>query len=95
MRTISSIRINGKAALTTCPRVTSNGATATGALTILETTETVAVPMTLTESGTGAAIEGEVRLDMTDYGVEPPTVMLGMLRVRPQITIEFGGTVAP
>ena len=75
--------------------VTSNGATATGALTILETTETVAVPMTLTESGTGAAIEGEVRLDMTDYGVEPPTVMLGMLRVRPQITIEFGGTVAP
>ena len=75
--------------------VTSNGATATGSLTILETTETVAVPMTLTESGGGAAIEGEVRLDMTDYGVEPPTVMLGMLRVRPQITIEFTGTVTP
>ncbi len=75
--------------------VTSAGATASGSLTILETTETVAVPMTLTEFGAGATIEGEVRLDMTDYGVEPPTVMLGMLRVRPQITIEFSGTVAP
>jgi hypothetical protein len=32
---------------------------------------------------------------MTDYGVEPPTVMLGMLRVRPQITIEFSGSVSP
>ena len=40
-------------------------------------------------------IEGDVRLDMTTYGVEPPTVMLGMMRVRPQIRIEFSGVVTP
>ena len=32
---------------------------------------------------------------MTEYGVEPPVVLLGLLRVRPQIRIEFEGLVAP
>ena len=75
--------------------VTAQGAQATGSLTILDTTEVVTVSLQLTPAGAGPEIEGEVRLDMTDYGVEPPTVMLGMLRVRPQITIEFSGSVSP
>ena len=75
--------------------VTPQGAQAAGSLTILDTTEVVTVSLQLTPAGAGAEIEGEVRLDMTDYGVEPPTVMLGMLRVRPQITIEFSGSVSP
>ena len=75
--------------------VTGQGAQASGSLTILDTTETVTVSLELTPTGAGADIEGEVRLDMTDYGVDPPTVMLGMLRVRPQITIEFSGSVSP
>ena len=75
--------------------VTAQGAQASGALTLLDTTETVTVSLELTPPGAGADIEGEVRLDMTDYGVDPPTVMLGMLRVRPQITIEFSGSVSP
>ena len=32
---------------------------------------------------------------MTAYGVEPPVVMLGLLRVRPQIRIQFEGIVVP
>ena len=32
---------------------------------------------------------------MTTYGVEPPVVMLGMLKVGPQIRIEFKGLVTP
>ena len=46
-------------------------------------------------SGAGAALEGNARLDMTTYGVEPPVVMLGMLKVGPQIRIEFKGLVTP
>ncbi len=38
---------------------------------------------------------GEVSLDMTAYGVEPPVVMLGLLRVRPQVRIQFEGLVVP
>ena len=38
-------------------------------------------------------IEGDTRLDMTKFGVEPPVVMLGMLKVGPQIRIELKGLV--
>ena len=71
------------------------GAEASGALTIHDVTMPVSFPISLTPSGAGVEIAGEVRLDMTEYGVEPPVVMLGLLRVRPQIRIEFSGLVVP
>ena len=70
-------------------------AQASGSLTILDATAPVTFPISLSASGTGVEIEGELRLDMTTYGVEPPVVMLGLLRVRPQIRIEFTGLIAP
>ena len=54
-----------------------------------------ALPISLSPSGGGVEIAGEVSLDMTAYGVEPPVVMLGLLRVRPQIRIQFEGLVVP
>ena len=75
--------------------VSGQQAQATGALTITGVTEPVSFPISLTPSGQGVEIEGDLRLDMTTFGVEPPVVMLGLLRVRPQIRIEFTGLVAP
>lgn len=71
----------------------SQGATASGSLTIQAATNPVSVPLTLTPSGSGVQVVGELPLDMTAYGVEPPVVMMGLLRVRPQIRIQFNGTV--
>ena len=71
------------------------GAVTMGMLTILDATEEVSFPLSLTPSGSGARIEGELGLDMTAYGVEPPVVMLGLMRVRPQIRIQFSGIIAP
>ena len=71
------------------------GAVTTGTLTILDTTEEVSFPLLLTTSGSGVQIEGEVSLDMTTYGVEPPVVMLGLMRVRPEIRIQFSGIINP
>ena len=68
---------------------------ASGTLTITGVTEPVSFPVSLTPSGAGVEIEGELRLDMTTFGVEPPVVMLGVLRVRPQIHIQFTGRIAP
>ena len=76
-------------------RVSGQGAVTTGALTILDATEEVSFPLFLTPSGSGAQLQGEVALDMTDYGVEPPVVMLGLMRVRPQIRIQFSGSISP
>ena len=75
--------------------VTGGNAAATGQLTILDATRPVNVPIALTAAGSGARIEGELPLDMTEYGVEPPSVFLGLLVVRPQIRIQFAGTVIP
>ena len=71
------------------------GAATTGTLTILDATRGVSFPLSLTPSGSGVRIAGEVALDMTDYGVEPPVVMLGLMRVRPQIRIQFSGMITP
>jgi polyisoprenoid-binding protein YceI len=71
------------------------GAVATGSLTILTTTHAVTFPIFMSPSGSGVQIEGELPLDMTTYGVQPPVVLGGLLRVRPQIRIQFSGTVTP
>ena len=55
----------------------------------------MSLPISLSPSGAGVEIAGEVSLDMTAYGVEPPVVMLGLLRVRPQVRIQFEGLVVP
>ena len=68
---------------------------ANGALTIHAATHPVSIPISLTPSGAGVEMAGEVSLDMTAYGVEPPVVMLGLLRVRPQVRIQFEGLVVP
>ena len=75
--------------------VSGRQAQATGSLTILDATEPVTFPVSLSPSGGDVTIAGELRLDMTTYGVEPPVVMLGLLRVRPQIRIQFEGLVSP
>jgi polyisoprenoid-binding protein YceI len=71
------------------------GAVTTGTLTILDATKEVSFPLSLTPSGSGVRIEGEVALDMTAYGVEPPVVMFGLMRVRPRIRIQFSGIITP
>ena len=71
------------------------GAVTTGTLTLLDATEEVSFPLSLTPSGSGVQLEGELALDMTTYGVEPPVVMLGLMRVRPRIRIQFSGVITP
>jgi polyisoprenoid-binding protein YceI len=71
------------------------GAQASGSLTIQAVTSPVSVPISLSPAVAGVEIAGEVSLDMTAYGVEPPVVMLGLLRVRPQVRIQFEGLVVP
>lgn len=74
--------------------VTSGQAQATGTLTIAGVIQPIGLPVALKESAQGVQIEGNTRLDMTKFGIEPPVVMLGMLKVRPLIRIEFKGLVA-
>ncbi len=64
---------------------------ATGTLTINGVTQPISLPVTLKASEKDVQIEGNTRLDMTKFGVDPPVVMLGLMKVGPQIRIEFKG----
>jgi hypothetical protein len=68
-------------------------AQATGTITIAKVTAPIVFPIALKATPEGVQIEGDTRLDMTKFGIEPPVVMLGMLKVRPDIRIAFKGTV--
>ncbi len=76
--------------------VASNGAARmAGNLTIGGQTR----PATVT--GTAVAEDGQLRvrgthsLDMTDFGVRPPSLMMGTMRVRPAVTIGFDVALKP
>lgn len=71
--------------------VAGSQAQASGTLTILDVTQPAAFSVALSSTGQGTQIQGNTRLDMTKFGVEPPVVMLGLLKVRPEIRIEFKG----
>jgi hypothetical protein len=66
---------------------------ATGSITIGGVTAPIAFPIALKAAPDGVQIEGDTRLDMTKFGIEPPVVMLGMLKVGPQIRIAFKGVI--
>jgi polyisoprenoid-binding protein YceI len=75
--------------------VTGDRAQVSGTMTIQAKSQPLTVPVTVKSDGAGVALKGDTRLDMTSYGVQPPVVMLGMLKVGPQIRIEFTGKVVP
>ena len=75
--------------------VNGNRAEAPGTLTINGVTEPVTVPLTLEPSAGGVQVAGNTRVDMTKFRVDPPVVMMGLLKVGPQVRIEFKGIVSP
>jgi polyisoprenoid-binding protein YceI len=75
--------------------VAGTRAQATGTLTITNVTAPVTLPLTFSTSGRQVQVQGNTRLDMTKFGVDPPVVMLGLLKVSPQVRIEFTATLVP
>ena len=74
--------------------LTAGQAQASGTMTITGVSQPITFPVALKASPQGVQVEGNTRLDMTKFGVDPPVVMLGMLKVGPQIRIEFRGLVS-
>jgi polyisoprenoid-binding protein YceI len=65
-------------------------ATTTGDLTVSGKTIHVQIPITATRNAAGAITgEGKVALKMTDFGINPPSALLGTLRTKNDIEIAF------
>jgi polyisoprenoid-binding protein YceI len=69
----------------------ANGAvTLVGELGIAGQERPVRVPATVTQAEGGQLrVAGRLPLRMTDYGVKPPTLMLGTMRVHDPVTVHF------
>lgn len=64
--------------------------TLNGVLNINGTDQTIAFPVQLQQAPAGALrVTGKYELNMKDYGVKPPTLMLGTMKVHEKVTINF------
>jgi polyisoprenoid-binding protein YceI len=64
--------------------------TLNGVLNINGTDQTVAFPVALVRGTDGALrVTGKYELNMKDYGIKPPTLMLGTMKVHEKVTVNF------
>lgn len=66
----------------------------TGQLSIAGTAQTVQMNVKGKAVDGGFRLAGQHSLQMTDYGVSPPTAMLGTLKTGDQVTVHFDATVS-
>jgi polyisoprenoid-binding protein YceI len=58
-------------------------------LTVAGTTRSTPVELTVAFDGTQARVRGQKQLLMTDFNVDPPTLLLGTIRAANEIAIRF------
>jgi len=65
-----------------------------GVLHIAGVEREVALDITTEHKGETLTVHGQLQLLMTDYGIKPPTAMLGMLKTDPKVTVTFETVLA-
>ncbi len=63
--------------------------TLNGTLTIAGKSKKVPIDVLINQTNKSITIKGEKPLKMTDFGVEPPTALLGTIKTGDDITIDF------
>jgi polyisoprenoid-binding protein YceI len=83
----------------TSVRVTPSGAEGavamTGQLTIAGQTRDVTIEGTAVREGNNLRVRGTEQLTMTDFGVQPPRLMAGTMRVHAPVTVGFDVILRP
>jgi polyisoprenoid-binding protein YceI len=67
----------------------------TGSLTISGTTKEVPMDVTFRFGPKGVELAGSYTLNMTDFGIKPPTLMFGAIKVKDPVTVNFDLFVNP
>ncbi len=65
-----------------------------GVLQIAGIEREVSLDVTTQPEGSTLRVQGRLRLLMTDFGIKPPTAMLGMLKTDPKVAITFETVLA-
>ena len=61
----------------------------TGTMTIAGSSKTVEIDGLVTLAATGLRVQGAKQIRMSEYGVKPPSLMLGTLKVADDVTVHF------
>jgi hypothetical protein len=70
------------------------GLMAAGKLRIAGVERDVVLTLTTERRGNTLVVKGRLPLLMTDYGIKPPTALLGMLKTDPKVTVTFETVLA-
>jgi hypothetical protein len=65
-----------------------------GLLRIAGVEREIALDLTTERKDASLIVRGQLPLLMTDYGIKPPTAMLGMLKTDPKVTVTFETVLA-
>src|SRR5262249_5211416 len=68
------------------PASGSNAFRAIGVLQVAGVEREVSFDITCERKGSMLSVQGTLQLLMTDFGIKPPTAMLGMLKTDPKVT---------
>jgi polyisoprenoid-binding protein YceI len=67
-----------------------------GKLTIAGKENDIEIPATALDDGTGKLrLQGQKEIRMTEYGVKPPSLMLGAMKVRDPVVVHFNVLFTP
>ena len=71
-----------------------NNVKAIGLLKIAGVEKAIALPLKVAVNASTITVTGEYALLMTDYGIKPPTAMLGMAKADNKVTVQFETVLA-
>jgi polyisoprenoid-binding protein YceI len=75
---------------------TGNNLKSTGSLNMAGVTNTIAVNSSATILANGdIQVKGSQKINMKDYKMDPPTAMMGAIKVGEEVTIDFDITITP
>jgi polyisoprenoid-binding protein YceI len=66
-----------------------------GSLTMSGQTHPISVPVKFAAGEGALRVTGAVPLNMTEWGIKPPTLMLGTMKVGPTVTVNFDLLLQP
>ena len=75
--------------------VNGSDAVIAGELTIAGATKPIEMPATIQKEDGALRVQASKQINMSEWGVKPPSLMLGTLKVRDAVTIKFDVSLKP
>jgi polyisoprenoid-binding protein YceI len=76
-------------------KIDGANATLNGTLTIAGTNKPIEIPGTATQEGSLVRVKATKQIVMSQWGVKPPSLMMGTMKVKDAVTVGFDVTLKP